>query len=146
MMKQAQIRLLWEVPNHKMAEKRRSSKALINQKKKTVTIEITFNLEDPQGGDGHFIITPDTGIPKPRPLGTLIKWSKEQQECLEPSIVKKPRGHWDMPEVSRAISIIRGLLATTIHQGEIQIPQPADLEGWVRVLEYWTQLVRRKIK
>ena len=88
---------------------------MIGKAKKTATIEFVFELEDTRGGDGHFIITPDGEIPKPRPLGTLIKWSKEQQECLEPSIVKKPQGHWDMPEVSRAVSIFRGLLATTIH-------------------------------
>lgn len=113
---------------------------------KPFAIQLIFDINEVAGGDGHFIITPDGVVPKPRPLGTLIKWSKEQQECLEPCIVKKPKGHWDMPEVSRAISIFRGLISTTIHLGEIQIPEPANLKEWVRVLEYWTQLIRGKIK
>lgn len=118
---------------------------MINPKKKTVTIEITFDLEDPQGGDGHFILTPK-GIPKPMPFGTLMKYSKQQQDCIEPAIVKGANGQWTIPEVSRAVSIFRGLLATTIHRGEIQIPDPTDWKGWVRVLEYWEQLVLKKIK
>lgn len=119
----------------------------MSETKKTVTLQITFDLEDLRGGDGHFVLTrEDEGPPKPMPLGTLIKWSKTQQEYLEPTIQKNEQGVWIMPEVSRAVSIFRGLLATTIHEGKVPIPDTQDWRGWVRVLEYWKQLIWRKIK
>jgi len=51
-----------------------------------------------------------------------------------------------MPEVNRAFSILRGLLATTIHNGEVMIPDIKDWEGWLRILEYWKDLVKKKMK
>lgn len=120
----------------------------MNEKKEIVTIPVTFDLEDARGGIGHFIYTrEDDGPPKPFPVANLIRWSKIQQECLEPTIQKDKNGVWIMPEVHRALSIFRGLLATTIHEGQVQIPaDTTDWRGWVRVLEYWKQLMWRKLK
>lgn len=119
----------------------------MSKPKNPITIQVMFDLADTKGGDGHFVLTrEDETPPKPIPLGTLIKWSKQQQACLEPTIQRGENGVWKMPEVSRAISLFRGLLATTIHEGKVQIPATGDYRGWVRVLEYWTQLVGRKVK
>jgi len=49
----------------------------MTEKPKTFALRIVFDLEDTKGGIGHFIGSPG-GIPKPTPLGTLIKWSKTQ--------------------------------------------------------------------
>lgn len=112
-----------------------------------VTIPITFDLGDFRGGIGHFVLTrEDKDPPEPYPQGTLIKWSRSQQECLKSTIQKDKNGVWEMPEVNRALSIVRGLLATTIDEGKVQIPPPKDYRGWVRVLEYWKQLIGRKVK
>ena len=117
------------------------------RKKQIVTLPVKFDLSDSRGGDGHFILTiGNEAPPKPIPYASLIRWSQYQQSCLEPTIQKNQNGVWDMPEVSRALSIFRGLLAETIQEGTIQIPQTGDYRGWVRVLEYWKQLVWRKLK
>ena len=117
----------------------------MSKPKQPVKLEILFDLADSKGGDGHFILS-GGDPPKPIPFGTLIKWSQQQKACLEPTIQKDKNGVWNMPEVSRALSVFRGLLATTIHEGIVQIPDTKDWRGWVRVLEYWKQLVLRKLK
>lgn len=117
----------------------------MTQEPRPITLQITFDLRDDKGGIGNFIVTP-TGIPKPLPLGTLIKWSKTQQECLEPTIQLGLDGQFTMPEINRAFSILRGLLATTIFEGKVPIPDTKDWHGWLLVLEYWKELVRKKMK
>jgi len=51
-----------------------------------------------------------------------------------------------MPEVNQVLSMVRGLIATTIHEGTVPIPLSKDWKGGLQLLEYWKTLVQRKIK